>query len=144
MTIIVNIVVPKDKRRFNTMENTAQNQVKTGDYRTIAEQIGGNKFLAMTGSKFQYYGYDELGYVYLMIKLARNQSKAQYLKIQLNGLDLYDLTFSRIKKTLTPLAKELGIKIYDEETVIVKEYKDVYADMLQDIFTSVTGLYTRL
>jgi len=126
------------------MENTAQNQVKIGDYRAIAEQIGGNKFLVMTGSKFQYYGYDELGYVYLMIKLARNQSKAQYLKIQLNGLDLYDLTFSRIKKTLTPLAKELGIKIYDEETVIVKEYKDVYADMLQDIFTSVTGLYTRL
>jgi hypothetical protein len=126
------------------MENTAQNQVKIGDYRAIAEQIGGNKFLVMTGSKFQYYGYDKLGYVYLMIKLTRNQSKAQYLKIQLNGLDLYDLTFSRIKKTLTPLAKELGIKIYDEETVIVKEYKDVYADMLQDIFTSVTGLYTRL
>jgi hypothetical protein len=126
------------------MENTAQNQVKIGDYRAIAEQIGGNKFLVMTGSKFQYYGYDKLGYVYLMIKLTRNQSKAQYLKIQLNGLDLYDLTFSRIKKTLTPLAKELGIKIYNEETVIIKEYKDVYADMLQDIFTSVTGLYTRL
>ena len=126
------------------MENTAQNQVKIGDYRAIAEQIGGNKFLVMTGSKFQYYGYDKLGYVYLMIKLTRNQSKAQYLKIQLNGLDLYDLTFSRIKKTLTPLAKELGIKVYDEEVIIVKEYKDVYADMLQDIFTSVTGLYTRL
>lgn len=126
------------------MENTAQNQVKIGNHRIIAEQIGGNKFLVMTGSKFQYYGYDKLGYVYLMIKLTRNQSKAQYLKIQLNGLDLYDLTFSRIKKTLTPLAKELGIKVYDEETVIVKEYKDVYADMLQDIFTSVTGLYTRL
>jgi hypothetical protein len=126
------------------MENTVQNQVKIGDYRTIAEQIGGNKFLVMTGSKFQYYGYDKLGYVYLMIKLTRNQSKAQYLKIQLNGLDLYDLTFSRIKKTLTPLAKELGIKVYDEEVIIVKEYKDVYADMLQDIFTSVTGLYTRL
>lgn len=121
-----------------------QEQIKIGDYKDIAQQIGGNKFLAMTGSKFQYYGYDELGYVYLMIKLSKNQSKAQYLKIQLNGLDLYDLTFSRIKKTLTPLAKELGIKIYDEEVITVKEYKDVYADMLQDIFTSATGLYTRL
>ena len=131
------------------MENTAQNQVKTGDYRTIAQQIGGNKFLAMTGSKFQHYGYDDLGYVYLMIKLTKNQSKAQYLKIQLNGLDLYDLTFTRIKKTLkpeckTPEYKAMGIKIYDEEVITIKEYKDVYADMLQDIFTSVTGLYTRL
>jgi len=126
------------------MQTSAQNEIKIGDYKTIAEQIGGNKFLAMTGSKFQYYGYNELGYVYLMIKLTRNQSKAQYLKIQLNANDLYDLTFSRIKKTLTPLAKELSIKVYDEEIVIVKEYKDVYADMLQEIFTSVTGLYTRL
>ncbi|MDD2627799.1 MAG: hypothetical protein PHD20_02815 [Clostridia bacterium] len=126
------------------MAQTAQNEIKIGDYRTIAEQIGGNKFLVMTGSKFQYYGYNDLGYVYLMIKLTKNNSKAQYFKIQLNGLDLYDLTFTRIKKTLTPLAKELGIKVYDEEIVIVKEYKDVYADMLQDIFTSVTGLYTKL
>jgi hypothetical protein len=126
------------------MNNTAQNQIKIGDYRAIVEQIGGNKFLAMTGSKFQYYGYDKLGYVYLMIKLSKNISKAQYLKIQLNGTDLYDLTFSRIKKTLTSLAKELGVKVYDEEIIIIKEYKDVYADMLQEIFTSVTGMYTRL
>ncbi len=131
------------------MNNTAQNQIKIGDYRAIVQQIGGNKFLAMTGSKFQYYGYDKLGYVYLMIKLTRNQSKSQYLKIQLNGLDLYDLTFSRIKKTLkpeckTPEYKAIGLKLYDEEIEIILEYKDVYADMLQDIFTSVTGLYTRL
>lgn len=126
------------------MNNTAQNQIKIGDYRAIVQQIGGNKFLAMTGSKFKYYGHSDLGYVYLMIKLTRNQSKAQYLKIQLNGLDLYDLTFSRIKKTLNPEYKALGIKVYDEEVIIIKEYKDIYADMLQDIFTSVTGLYTRL
>lgn len=126
------------------MTITEQEVTKKGDYKTIVEQIGGNKFLAMTGSKFQYYGHNKLGYVYLMIKLTKNQSKAQYLKIQLNGLDLYDLTFSRIKKTLTPLAKELGIKVYDEEVITVKEYKDVYADMLQDIFTSMTGLYTTL
>lgn len=131
------------------MAITEQNEIRIGDYRTIIQQIGGSKFLVMTGSKFQYYGYDDLGYVYLVIKLTRNNSKAQYLKIQLNGLDLYNLTFSRIKKTLkpeckTPEYKAMGIKIYDEEIVIIKEYKDVYADMLEDIFTSVTGLYTRL
>ena len=123
---------------------TEQNEIKIGDYKTIVEQIGGNKFLVMTGSKFQYYGYDKLGYVYLMIKLTKNTSKSQYLKIQLNGTDLYDLTFSRIKKTQNPEYKAMGIKIYDEEVITVKEYKDVYADMLQDIFTSVTGMYTRL
>ena len=126
------------------MEIATQDKIKIGDYKTIAEQIGGNKFLVMTGSKFKYYGHDELGYVYLMIKLTKNQSKAQYLKIQLNSNDLYDLTFSKIKKTLTPFAKEFGLKVYDEEIVTVKEYKDVYADMLQEIFTSVTGLYTTL
>jgi hypothetical protein len=126
------------------MAITAEDKIQIGDYKTIAEQIGGNKFLVMTGSKFQYFGYDELGYVYLMIKLTKNTSKAQYLKIQLNGLDLYDLTFSRIKKTQNPEYKAMGIKIYDEEIVIVKEYKDVYADMLQEIFTSVTGLLTKL
>jgi hypothetical protein len=126
------------------MVQTEQEQIKIGDYKEIAQQIGGNKFLVMTGSKFQYFGYDKLGYVYLMIKLTRNQSKAQYLKIQLNSNDLYDLTFSRIKKTLNPEYKALGIKIYDETPEAIKEYKDVYADRLQDIFTWVTGMLTRL
>ena len=49
------------------MAITEQNEIKIGDYRTIVQQIGGNKFLVMTGSKFQYYSYNELGYVYLMI-----------------------------------------------------------------------------
>ncbi len=126
------------------MAITAEDKIQIGDYKTIIEQIGGNKFLVMTGSKFQYYGYDELGYIYLMIKLTRNPSKAQYLKIQLNGSDLYDLTFNRIKKTQNPEYKAMGIKIYDEEIVVVKEYKDVYAENLQDVFTWVTGLLTRL
>jgi hypothetical protein len=126
------------------MPQAEQEQIKISDYKEIAEQIGGNKFLVMTGSKFQYFGYDKLGYVYLMIKLTRNPSKAQYLKIQLNSNDLYDLTFSRIKKTLNPEYKAMGIKIYDEENVIIKKYKDVYADRLQDIFTWVTGMLTRL
>ena len=126
------------------MVTTEQEQIQIGDYKTIAEQIGGNKFLATTGSKFQYYGYDELSYVYLMIKLSRNQSKAQYLKIQLNSNDFYNLTFSRIKKTQNPEYKALGIKIYDEEIVIIKEYKDVDAERLQDMFTWVTGLLTKL
>lgn len=98
----------------------------------------------MTGSKFLHYGYNDLGYVYLMIKLAKNQSKSQYLKIQYNSKDLYDLEFSRIKKTIKPEYKAIGLKIYDEEKIIIKQYTDVYGDMLESIFTDVTGLLTRL
>lgn len=119
-------------------------KIKIGNYQDIVSQIGGNKFLAMTGSKIKYYGYDELGYVYIMIELIKNQSGAKYLKIQLNGLDLYNMEFSKIKKTLTPMAKELGIKLYDEQQVITETIENIYAEDLQEIFTDRTGLYIRL
>lgn len=119
-------------------------QIRIGNHEDIAQQIGGNKFLVMTGSKFLHYGYDNLGYVYLTIKLSKNQSNAQYLKIQLNYLDLYNLTFTRIKKTLNKEYAALGVKIYDEEVIAVKEINDVYAEDLQPIFTDITGMYTKL
>ena len=79
------------------MNNTVS---KIGNYQDILQQIGGNKFLVMTGSKVKYYGYDKNGYVYLMLQLSRNKSKAQFLKIQLNGKDLYNMEFTRIKRGL--------------------------------------------
>jgi hypothetical protein len=49
--------------------------------------------------------------------------------IRLNGSDLYDVEFWKIgKKTCKK----------------VKEYKDVYCDMLIEIFESTTGLYLSL
>lgn len=123
------------------MNNTA---LKIGNYQDILQQIGGNKFLAMTGSKVKYYGYDKNGYVYLMFQLSKNKSKAQFLKIQLNSKDLYNMEFSRVKKTLNKEYSAIGIKIYDEEIKNVKIIKDVYCDQLQEIFTEVTGMYTRL
>jgi len=123
------------------MNNTA---LKIGNYQDIFQQIGGNKFLAMTGSKVKYYGYDELGYVYLMFELSKNQSGAKFLKIQLNEKDLYNMEFTRIKKTLNKEYSAIGIKIYDEEIKNVKIIKDVYCDQLQEIFTDITGMYTRL
>lgn len=126
------------------MATTTNNKERIGDYMTIAEQLGGNKFLAMTGSKFLYHGQDDNGYVYLVVKLARNQSRSQYLKIQYNSMDLYNLEFFRIKRTQNPEYKAIGIKIYDEEHISLKTFEDVYGEDLQDIFTSVTGMYTRL
>ena len=123
------------------MNNTA---LKIGNYQDILQQIGGNKFLVMTGSKIKYYGYDNMGYVYLMFQLSKNQSKAQFLKIQLNGKDLYNMEFTRIKKTLNKEYLAIGIKIYDEAIEIIKTYEDIYCDQLQEIFTDITGMYTRL
>ena len=119
-------------------------KIKIGNYQDIISQLGANKFLAMTGSKIKYYGYDKLGYVYLMIELTRNKLGAKYLKIQLNGKDLYNMEFSKIKKTLNKEYSAIGIKIYDEEQVIIENIEDIYSDQLQEIFTDRTGLLTRL
>ena len=119
-------------------------ELKIGNYQDILQQIGGNKFLVMTGSKVKYYGYDKNGYVYLMFQLSKNQSKAQFLKIQLNDKDLYNMEFSKIKKTLNKEYAAIGIKIYDESLENIKIIEDVYCDQLQEVFTDITGMYTRL
>ena len=119
-------------------------KMKIGHYQDILEQLGGNKFLTMTGSKILYYGYDKNGYAYLRLKLSRNKSRAELLKIQLNCKDLYNMSFDRIKKTLNKEYSAIGIKIYDETIENVKFLEDIYCDQLQEVFTKVTGMYTRL
>lgn len=121
-----------------------KNNIKIGNYEIIIEQLGSHKFLTMTGSKILYYGYDDHGYVYLTLKLAKNYSKAQFLKIQLTNNDLYNLTFSKIKKTINATYKKMGIKMYDEEHIIINEYLGIYAYDLKRIFTEETGLLTNL
>ena len=91
----------------------------------ILKQLGGNKFLVMTGSKNLSFDKDYS----LNMRLTRNKLSAQWLKIRLNGLDLYDFTFTKlVKNTL----------------VTVKTVENVYNDQLQKVFTSNTGLYTHL
>lgn len=94
----------------------------------IIRQLGGNRFTVMTGCKPMVRGVDSAGHAYLEIKLTANKIRAQWLSITLNGLDLYDMVFFK--------------KNQDLEITIVKEYKNVYNDMLQDLFTEATGLYT--
>ena len=91
---------------------------------TILTQLGGNRFIAMTGSK-QFIA----GENFLRMRLSRNKSGANMLKINLNSLDTYDLEF---------------IKVTKNDFKIVKTIHGVYNDMLQEIFTSETGLYTKL
>lgn len=92
---------------------------------TILEQLGGNKFVVMTGSKNFIAGEN-----YLRMNLTRNKAKAKWLKITLNGNDLYDMDFFTADKEFN-----LTTKV---------KFEDVYFDQLQNLFTQATGLYTSL
>ena len=93
--------------------------------REILNQLGGNKFRVMTGAK-NFMGFSEG----LVMKIGRNSSNSNYLKITLNSMDLYDMKFAKLTR--------MG------ELKSVKEYDNVYNDMLTDVFTKHTGMYTSL
>ena len=91
----------------------------------ILETLGGNKFRVMTGAK-NFMGFSNG----LVMKIGRNSSNSNYLKITLNSMDLYDMEFAKVSR--------MG------EKKSVTEYSDVYNDMLTDVFTKHTGMYTKL
>lgn len=102
----------------------------------ILKQLGGNKFLAMTGANHLLSDGNTL-----RMNLPKNASKANRLWITLNADDTYTMNF--FKFTAGRLNKKTFVWTEDKK-VDVKEVKGVYCDMLQDIFTSVTGMYTSL
>ena len=91
--------------------------------KTILEQLGGNKFRVMTGAK-NFMGFTDG----LVMKIGRNSSNSNYLKITLNSMDTYDMEFAKVTR--------MG------EKKSVTEYNNIYCDMLTDQFTSRTGMYT--
>ena len=91
---------------------------------TILDQLGGNKFIAMTGSK-NFLG----GENHLSMKLVKNQSGATHLRIELDPTDTYKMEFLRCTKK--------GCS-----TVKMRDF--VYCGELQSWFTAVTGLDTSL
>jgi hypothetical protein len=93
--------------------------------KTILEQLGGNKFRMMTGAKN--IAGDENS---LSMRIGRNSSNSNYLKITLNAMDTYDMKFCKLTRK------------FEEKSVT--EYSDVYNDMLTDVFTKHTGMYTSL
>jgi hypothetical protein len=106
---------------------------------TILQQLGGNKFIDMTGSHT--FVCDKN---WLRMTLTKNKIGAKWLRITLNSMDTYDMEFIKEQKTLNKEYAKHGIKIYDGEAVTVKKVEGVYDDMLQQIFTDVTGLRTKL
>jgi len=95
-----------------------------GVAKEILRQLGGNKFIAMTGAKN--FGVTENS---LNFKIGKNSSSANWVKVVLNGKDLYDVSFFQIRR---------------HKIKTLKTYNDIYNDQLRDIFTDFTGLYTSL
>ena len=92
--------------------------------KTILQQLGGNKFIAMTGAK-------NLGASgrSLQMKIGRNSKSISHVIITLKSSDLYDMEFIRVRGT---------------SRKVVKKVTGVYNDMLGKIFTKYTGLRVRL
>lgn len=95
---------------------------------TILQQLGGNKFKVMTGAHNFLYGTDKSGNPFLQFKI-KGCRRVSWCKITLTPQDLYDMEFS---------------KLYNLDVKTVDKKEGLYCDMLQDIFTSVTGLDTHL
>lgn len=100
----------------------------------IYKQLGGGKFVAMTGAKNFVDGGNFLSFK-LPSRFAKNG--INYVKITLTPLDLYDIEFGKLTGGSWSPAASLGYKV-------VKTKRGVYNDMLRSVFTSETGLNTSL
>lgn len=94
---------------------------------TTIQQLGGHRFIAMTGSKNFVFDRKNSTLTFQIGRGAKNG--VNYVKVRLNGLDLYDLEFYRSRGT---------------KLKIVSSVENVYFDQLQTVFTENTGFYTHL
>ena len=94
--------------------------------REILRQLGGNKFIAMTGAK--HFVKDDAKKM-ISFKIGSNSMNINYVRITLNGMDTYDMEFLRVRAG---------------KITIVSKDKGVYNDQLQSVFTEHTGLNTHL
>ncbi len=94
----------------------------------ILNQLGGNKLIAMTGAKNLCALDEQCGG--LSFKLPKFSGvKVNYVKIVLNGSDLYDVEFGRI---------------YGNKYTVISKHYDIYCDMLVELFEKETGLLAKL
>ena len=108
---------PKNQRTMNTIA------------RTILEQIGGKRFAVMTGSR----DFVDMGNG-LRMSLARNKTSANRLDIIYDaGTDLYNMRLYR---------KTFRKKTFESKSKDVEVHEGIFFDMLEEVFTQVTGLYT--
>jgi hypothetical protein len=94
--------------------------MSTAIAQTILAQIGGGKFVAMTGAKNLVAGQD-----YLSFRIPRSMDGVNYVKIKLTLMDMYDMEFGKIR----------GVNYS-----VIKTVSMVYNSQLGECFENVTGL----
>lgn len=94
--------------------------------KTILEQLGGNRFVAMTGAKN--FGDTGNGLAF-QVPASLTKNRINAVKVVLDPSDTYTVKFLRIT------SKEL--KTISQHTMI-------YCDQLEELFESETGLLTHL
>lgn len=103
----------------------------------ILEQLGGNKFVAMTGCHHFVSDGDTL-----RMQLRRNRSGANRLFITLDrGTDTYTMRFFYYRAGKINISNGRFMKEVERE---ITQYAGVYAEDLCSIFEDVTGLATHL
>ena len=116
---------------FLSANESINEKLNQSQAKVLLKQLGGNRFIMMTGAKNFGLGPKGMGF-----KIGRNSKKINYIRIDLDrGKDLYNMEFIRMarkKGELSPTMK------------VVKKIKGVYADQLQKMFTKYTGMYTSL
>lgn len=95
---------------------------------TILQQLGGRKFVAMTGAKDFVIGERQVSFS-LSSKPGFVKNGINHVIIKLNWQDTYDLEFGRKRNV---------------HYVDLIKSKGIYFDMLQEVFTNHTGLDTHL
>lgn len=98
----------------------------------ILAQLGGNRFVAMTGANSFSFGSNKLSFR-IPSNISKNKIKA--IIIELTPTDLYDIKFVGTKGSMSKGTFRV---------VTIAEHKQIYGDMLQEIFTNETGLHTHL
>ena len=119
------------------MQNIDDNKVVAS---VILEQLGGHRFMVMTGVKNFYTNGNDL-----CMCLPRNASKANKLKITLRPDDTYDMEFFRFTSAHFRCNHKTGEATWvDDKRTQVRLFEGIYFDQLQELFTEVTGMYTHL
>lgn len=95
----------------------------------ILDQLGGSKFIVMTGVKNLLYRTTPRPY--LQMDIPGNAGKVNRLEITLDSNDTYTMKFYHLSKN--------GLKISNEKT-----FKDKLGTELQSVFSEVTGMDTTL
>ena len=114
-------IAVKPKQKFDNGGTTGSTDYSVAQ--TILNQLGGMKRLVIMTGAYNFVASSNA------VSFRIKNRKVNYIKITLNGNDLYDLKFSRIVK-------------YNEK--VVKEYSDIYFDQLIPIFEETTGMYLRM